>query len=92
LFKEIYEADSYETLTVNNQQVKRSNLTRLQKILEGFGHKNKDGKYIYFGYDMHLTRYLEAISEQFSKIPEAKEFKRPDLSYDADTDTIKFIK
>ena len=92
LFKEIYEADSYEALTVNNQQVKRSNLTRIQKILEGFGHKNKDGKYIYFGYDMHLTKYLEAISEQFSKIPEAKEFKRPDLSYDADTDTIKFIK
>ena len=92
LCKEIYEADSYETFTVNNQQVKRSNLTRLQRVLEGFAHRDKNGKYIYFGYDTTLTNYLEAISEQFSKIPEAKEFKRPDLSYDADTDTIKFIK
>ena len=92
LCKEIYEADSYEAFTVNNQQVKRSNLTRLQRILEGFAHKDKNGKYKYFGYDATLTNYLEAISEQFSKIPEAKEFKRPDLSYDADTDTIKFIK
>ena len=88
LIKEMYQADSYELFTVNNKQVKASNLKRLQNILKGY--VSGSGYSTLFDYDKDLSGYLNGVITEFLKIPQTTEFRRPDLSYNAITGAIEF--
>jgi len=39
----MYEADSYELLTINNQQLRLSNLGKVQRILEKYAKADEEG-------------------------------------------------
>ena len=71
LIKEIYEADAYELLTLNENMISQKNLSTLKELFKNLATR--------FDYNQELSTNLQKIEEAIVQIPKTNEFHRPDL-------------